>query len=254
MTQLTSLDLTVEIGELRVCKDLAFTVTQGQRWGILGSNGIGKTTLLHTLTGLRQPMSGQILLDDMNLASLRPKMRAQKIGVMFQDSQDIFPVSVWEAAMNGRYAYQSFWSVNDHSDDEHVAEVLAELNLLEMKDRQIDTLSGGERRRLAIAILMIQDPDIWFMDEPTNHLDLHHQINTLELITNHIHQSEKSAVLVLHDVNLISRFCTHALLMLNDAILQGEVNAVLNKENIERLYNHPVTVLEDAGRSIYLPT
>ncbi len=253
MRQLKVMDLTVKIGGLCVCSDLSFSITGGERWGLLGCNGIGKTTLLHTLTGLRPPAAGHILLDEVNLASLRPKARARKIGVMFQDSQDIFPLSVWEAAMNGRYAYQSFWSVYDRRDDERVAEVLTRLDLLAMADRPVDTLSGGERRRLAIASLMLQDPGIWFMDEPTNHLDLHHQIDTLELITTHIQNAAKSAVLVLHDVNLISRFCTHALLMLGDEVLHGPIAEVLNQESIERLYHHPVTVFKADGRRLYMP-
>ena len=130
--------------------------------------------------------------------------------------------------------------------------MLRQFNLLQMKDRQIDTLSGGERRRLALATLMIQDPAIWLMDEPTNHLDMHHQISLLQLVTAYIDEHKRSAVYVLHDVNLVTRFCSHVLMMLQQETLAGPVNEVMTRDNIQRLFQHEVTQLDNAGSPVFI--
>ena len=221
---------------------------------MLGGNGVGKTTLLHTLAGLRKPVSGRILLDNSDLEDYRRLRLARKVGVLFQDSQDTFPATVKETALTGRYPYQSFWPGGQRKDVILADAALAQLNLAPMQDRQVDTLSGGERRRLAIATLLLQDPGLWLLDEPTNHLDLHHQIQVLDLISQRVRDRNGALLMVLHDVNLISRYCSHAILMPGqEQLLCGEVTEVINKANLENLYRHPVHEISSDGRKYYFP-
>ena len=123
-----------------------------------------------------------------------------------------------------------------------------------MQDRQVDTLSGGERRRLAIATLLLQDPGLWLLDEPTNHLDFHHQVQVLDLISQRVRDRHGALLMVLHDVNLLSRYCTHAILMPGrDQLLCGEVSEVVSKASLEHLYRHPIHEIASAGRKYYFP-
>ena len=246
--------LTVSVGQKLICRDFDLEIRAGEHWGMLGGNGVGKTTLLHTLAGLRQPVRGRVLLDDTDLQDYRRLRLARKVGVLFQDSQDTFPATVKETVLTGRFPYQSFWPGGQREDVILADAALAQLNLEPMQGRQVDTLSGGERRRLAIATLLLQDPGLWLLDEPTNHLDLHHQIQVLDLISQRVREKGGALLMALHDVNLISRYCSHAILMPGQAqLLCGEVAQVINKPNLEDLYRHPIHEISSAGRKYYFP-
>jgi len=244
--------LRLAIGEHLLCKRLDFTLQRGEHWGILGGNGIGKTSLLHTLAGLRPYQQGEILLAGKELGQWRRKLLACMLGVLFQDSSDTFPASVMETVLVGRHPHLSFLGMETKEDLELARQALCDVSLEAMSGRQVDTLSGGERRRLAIATMLVQSPLIWLLDEPSNHLDLRHQITLLKLIKNRVDSIRGGLIMVLHDVNLLQKFCTHAMLMIDaDTIVCGPVAEVISKEKLELLYRHPIRQLEGEGGSRY---
>lgn len=254
MSLLQTKSLVVNMAEKPICTNFDFELQAGEYWGVLGGNGIGKTTLLNTLAGLRPAAGGEIFINGKSSREWKRKHMARKLGMLFQDSVDTFPTTVRETAMIGRHPYVSFLSVEAKQDRDIINSALADVSLNEMADRQIDTLSGGERRRLALATLLVQDPLIWLLDEPTNHLDLHHQISMLNLIKEKVEKNKGAALMVLHDVNLVIRFCTHALLMIeHDNIVCGPVADVLNQENLQILYQHPIKKVEADGSSFFFP-
>ena len=254
MTVLQSKSLSVSIGHKPICTNLDYDLNPGECWGLLGSNGIGKTTLLHVLAGLRKPDKGNIFLDDQEISKYQKRNLARKTGVLFQDSEDIFPSTVIETVLTGRHPHLPFWSFESSDDFRISEETLGKVALTEMIHRQVSTLSGGERRRLAIATLMVQDPEIWLLDEPTNHLDLRYQMILLEMIVHYAAETERGMLMVLHDVNLVLRFCTHAMLMIDhQSILCGSVQEVITLENLQRLYQHPFRKIEDDGTRLFYP-
>lgn len=253
MTVLKAESLAVAVPGRRLCQGLELTLAPGQCWGLLGANGIGKTTLLHTLAGLRPPATGGISLDGEPLHHLGRKALARRIGVLFQDSQDTFPATVLETALSGRYPHLPLWGMESERDVALAREALAQVGLADLARRRVNTLSGGERRRLAVAILLVQSPAIFLLDEPTNHLDLHHQITLLSLLTERTRHGG-TLFMSLHDVNLVTRFCSHALLMVSeDTVVAGTVEEVITKANLESLYRHGVREVVDADRRYYMP-
>lgn len=251
---LESRNLNISIGGQRICQNLNIQLVSGQRWAILGVNGIGKTTLIHSLAGLRKPQSGKILLGDDDIRILSRRKIAQTIGLLLQDSVDPFPVTVLETALIGRHPFLNPWQWESKSDIEQAKEALAKVGLHGLEQRMTSTLSGGERRRLALATLLIQDPLIYLLDEPTNHLDLNYQIAILDLLSDQVKARKKVSVMILHDINLANRFCDHVLLLLgNGESMSGPTDEVLNCENLHRVYNHPMTALAGPSGMIFLP-
>ena len=254
MTLLSAKSVSIRIGDKFICRDLNFALEQGQRWGILGGNGIGKTTLLKHLAGLMPLEDGSIQINGTPITHWNRKELACELGVLFQDSQDTFPTTVMETALIGRHPYLPFWSFERRIDIDIASRALADVAMMDMAHRQINTLSGGERRRLAIATLIVQNPQIWLLDEPTNHLDLHHQISLLTLIIRKVDAVQGALLMVLHDVNLVSRFCTHVMLMVDpETIIRGTVEEVVNRSNLEKLYHHPIHEIRSDGECYYFP-
>lgn len=253
MSLLEARSLSVAIGERVLCRNLDLRLEAGQCWGLLGANGIGKTTLLHTLAGLRPVRDGDIFVDGISIHALDRKNVARKIGLLFQDSRDTFPATVMETVLGGRFPHLSPWRLETGEDRDMAAASLDLVGLSDLHYRQVNTLSGGERRRLALATLFTQSPDLFLLDEPTNHLDLHHQITLLNLVTERAGRNG-GVFMSLHDVNLVTRFCSHAVLMIDaDTIITGPVKDVVDSDALSRLYRHSIREVTDNGRRYYFP-
>ncbi len=245
--------LTVEIAGKQGCRNLGFTVTPGECWGILGVNGVGKTTLLHTLAGVRAPAAGEILVEGTPLSVMTRKEAARKIGLLPQTSEDPFPSTLLETALIGRHPYLGRLEWESNKDEAIAKHALALLGLGAIQERLAHTLSGGERRLLSLATLLTQDPPLYLLDEPSNHLDLHQQIAVLDLLRERTHAGT-AMVMVLHDVNLAVRYCNRILLLYGEGQTeQGDMETVVNEETLSRLYRHRVVALAGEDRNVFLP-
>jgi len=246
--------LRVEIGGKRIGGGLDLAVAAGETWAVLGANGAGKTTLLHTLAGLRPPAAGRVQLDGRPLAAQRPRDVARRLGILLQDSADPFPTTVLETALIGRHPHLGPWEWEGADDRALARAALAEVDLAGLESRPVDSLSGGERRRLALATLLVQDPALYLLDEPTNHLDLHHQVHLLGHLRARARERGGALVMALHDVNLAARFCDHALLVFADGeVLHGRTDELLRPGHLSCLYDHPIEAVEHNGRTAFLP-
>lgn len=247
-------NLSTRIAGNWVCRDLNLSVARGSRWGVLGMNGAGKTTLLHTLAGLRPAVSGEVWLEGVPLAQLSRRLRAQRCGLMLQDSDDAFPATVWETVLLGRHPHLRAWAWESAQDERMAREALTAVALSGFEGRDTISLSGGERRRLALATLLAQDPALLLLDEPANHLDMHHQVSLLELLSRQVAQGAKALIMVLHDVNLAARFCDSVLMLFGDGeTLHGPVREVMTAENLQRVYQHKITSVDTADGRFFYP-
>lgn len=253
MTRLTTEALIVDIPGRASGVPLDLAIEPGQVWGVLGPNGVGKTTLLHTLAGLRPPRSGQLLLNGTPLVDIRRKVVSQQMGLVFQDRQDGFPATVLETALIGRHPWLSPWRMESGEDLAIAEQALEALDVIHLKDRLVNTLSGGERQRVAIATLMTQAPAIWLLDEPTNHLDLRHQTAVMKLLR-HQAGSERAVFMCLHDLNLAARWCDQILLLYPDGqACWGPAGDMLVTRALERLFGQRLLCAELDGFPVFVP-
>jgi iron complex transport system ATP-binding protein len=246
--------LSVRIGSVQACRRLNLQINPGECWGMLGRNGAGKTTLLHTLAGLRAPGSGVLKLHGKSLAVLRRREVARHIGVLLQDQRESFPASVMETVLIGRHPYLGAWQWETANDHAIARAALRTVDLETMETRNVATLSGGERRRLGIATLLAQDPEVFLLDEPANHLDIHQQIQILDLLQTKARTEAKALLVVLHDINLAVRFCNRFLLLFGDGeTAQGDAGQVLTQPTLQRLYAHPLHSVPGPHGPVWVP-
>lgn len=229
-------NLSLTVAEKSICQQFSWQGKSGDCWAVLGQNGVGKTTLLHALAGLAQPESGEIHLNNQPLSKLSHAQRAQQLGVLLQEPDYAFPSTVLETVLVGRHPHLSRWQVESRQDVEIAQQALEQVGLTGFAERNVQTLSGGERRRVQFAQLLAQQTHIMLLDEPVNHLDIAHQLSLLQLVRDKVGGQNGLVVMVLHDVNLALRFCDQAILMFGDEIVQGAVTEVINEASLQRLY------------------
>lgn len=246
--------ISIQIHDKTICKDLTLDIKSGESWGLLGPNGCGKTTLLHTLAGLHSLTAGEIFLGETKFHQFSTKAIAQSLGILLQEFVANFPQTVWDYCVAARYPHLAYFKKESDKDKQIVYEALATLELKNCFNRNILQLSGGEKKRLAIAALLAQTPSIYLLDEPTNHLDLRHQINILTHFRQLAATESATLLMSLHDINIAQRFCDHILLLFpNGRIEQGTREEMLTAKYLTDLYQHPIQSISDRESIFWYP-
>ena len=220
-----------------VVKNVSFKVSRGENICIVGPNGCGKSTLLKAIANLLS-FKGQILLDGKDTKLLKRKELATKVSLMTQSSNILFPYSICETVALGRYAHlNGVFSRLSKNDDEIINKSLDKVGILDIKDKLISELSGGQLQRVFLARAFAQDPDVIILDEPTNHLDLRYQIEILDYLKLWAKENNKIVVAVLHDLNLVQNFGDKVLMLKEGTLINnGETKEVLNGKDLEKVY------------------
>ncbi len=220
-----------------VLKDVSFQVREGEVLGILGPNGCGKTTLLGNLNRNLSPKGGCVLLDGEDLHTYRKKDIAKEIAVVPQDSRVSFSFTVREIVSMGRMPFQDAFQGDSSEDLRIIEDAMRKTNVLEMADRYVNTMSGGERQKVIIARAMAQTPKILLMDEPTLHLDISAQFDILDLVSSLSRKEGLTVVIVSHDLPMVARYCDR-ILMIHDHTIHalGSTEEVLTPENMRTVF------------------
>lgn len=229
-----------------ILKNISFSIQKGEFVSIIGPNGSGKSTLLKNLCNICKPSQGILKIDDVDVEKYKVKELARKIALVPQDTSIAYDFSVFDVVLMGRNPYIGRFEKEKDSDFEITKEALKATNTFHLRDRNINEISGGERQRVIIARALTQQPDIIFLDEPTSHLDINHQIEILSLLRKLNREKETTIVLVIHDINLASRYSDKIILMNNGEILSmGSPKEVITRSNIEKAYDLNVIVEEN---------
>jgi iron complex transport system ATP-binding protein len=246
--------LTVTVPNRRLIEALDMDAAAGEILAILGPNGVGKSLLLNTLAGLRGDSNGRIELGGAPLGELSRQRIARRLALLPQYTEDFFPSTVLDTVMIGRHPHIARWAWASGHDLEIARAALQAVDLDELENRDVLTLSGGERRRLAVAQVLTQDPAIYLLDEPTNHLDPQHQLDVLRLFRARA-DAGKTVIVSLHDVNLAARFADRCLLLFGDGRWEsGRSDRVLTPERLSALYATRVEALPWRDRSLFVAT
>ena len=220
-----------------IVKGVSFNIERGNNLCIVGPNGCGKSTLLKSIANLLD-YKGNIILDSKEVKKLNRKDLAKNVALMTQASNIYFPYTVYETVSLGRYAHlKGVFSIINKNDEEIILQSIKNVGLLDIKDKLISELSGGQLQRVYLARAFAQNPDVILLDEPTNHLDLKCQIEILDYLNKWTKENNKIVVAVLHDLNLVQAFGEKVVMMNNGEIISsGTPKEVLSESNLKEVY------------------
>jgi iron (fe3+) ABC superfamily ATP binding cassette transporter ABC protein len=231
--------LNYSYGRKEVLKELSLDIDENKLTGIIGPNGCGKSTLAKNIIKYINGKFESFKIMDTDIRELTHKKIAQLISYIPQKSIIIPNISVFDYVLLGRFPLlKNSWDNYSEQDYEIVEKNINLLNIRELKDRNIETLSGGELQKALLARALAQEAKILLLDEPTSALDLNNAVEFMKILKNISIKKNISVIIIIHDLNLASLFCD-SLIILKDGrfIEKGSPKEVINEANIKSVYN-----------------
>lgn len=254
MTLFAIENLSVDVPGRRLLHGITLDLPAGQVIALIGHNGSGKSTLLKVLA--RQvEATGRIAFEGRPLSDWRPRDYARRLAFLPQTTPSAEGMLVRELVALGRYPWHGALGRFGPRDHQAVAAAMQECGVAPFADRLVDTLSGGERQRVWLAMMVAQQAGTLLLDEPISALDIAHQVEVLALIRRMCHEQDRSAVIVLHDVNMAARFCDRIVALKGGRlVMQGSPAELIRAEALYRIYGLPMQVLlKDDGTPVAVP-
>ncbi len=210
---------------------------------ILGPNASGKSTLLTLLAGLNKPLSGRVEINGAEVSQLDLRVRAQRIALVGQESELLFPLRVWEYVLQGRYPYGRRLRFESDQDCLYAANALAQVGADRLRDRWMDQLSGGEKQRVILARALAQQPSLLLLDEPTQHLDIGGKVELLRRLRRLADGNRYTVLVVTHELDLASEFCDRIVLLHKGKCLRvGTAAEVYDRALLEEVFEAPLEI------------
>lgn len=234
---LSHLSVGYKIGHA-VVSDINLTLQSGKLASLIGENGVGKSTLLKTLTGFLPKLEGSLLLDGKDISEFSQRALARQISIVLTQKPDVQNLTVEEIVGLGRSPYTGFFGKLHANDQQIVDESITAVGIEKLKNRMIQTLSDGERQKVMIAKALAQQTPIIFLDEPTAFLDFSSKVETFQLLQRMAHEMGKLVLLSTHDLELAVRFSDTLLQVNGDGLrtvsneeVTHQMQMIINKKN-----------------------
>jgi iron complex transport system ATP-binding protein len=236
--------LSVFYGARRILQAVSLDVQSGQVLALIGPNGAGKSTLVRAVSGIIPVQAGKVGADGTDLLSLPAMRRARYLAVVPQAVSMPPAFTVWETVLLGRTPYLNFLGQISEKDEQIARLALQRVDALDLAERRVGELSGGEQQRVLLARALVQSTPILLLDEPTVHLDLQHQVSLMDTICRLAHNDNLAVLVALHDLNLAARYADRvALLVAGEVKAAGTPRQVLTPELISEAYHLTVRVV-----------
>ena len=224
-------------------RDVTLGIGDGELMGILGPNGSGKTTLLKVVDRVLEPQEGTVLLRGRAVQSYSRSGLAREMAMVPQENHFQFAFSCLEVVLMGRFAHMGLFQFEGDHDMAVALEAMEAAHCVDLADRPINQLSGGEKQRVLLARALAQEPKLILLDEPTSFLDLRFKKEIFELLSSLKKERRLSLMIVSHDIDLSARYCDRIVLMDRGRVYaKGKPGEVLTASNVEAVYGCAVSV------------
>jgi iron complex transport system ATP-binding protein len=222
---------------------MSFRAHQREIVAIVGPNASGKSTVLKLVAGMLHPLSGHVEVDGAEVTGLGLRARAQRIALVQQESELLFPLRVWEYVLQGRYPHGRRLRFESDEDCLLAGNALAQVGADALRGRWMDQLSGGEKQRVILARALAQQPSLLLLDEPTQHLDIGGKVELLQRLRRLADNHRYTVVVVTHELNLAAEFSDSVVLLHKGKCLRvGTPAAVYERSLLEEVFEAPLDI------------
>ncbi|MBE0433767.1 heme ABC transporter ATP-binding protein [candidate division WOR-3 bacterium] len=250
MTALETKEICFSYDARRVIDNVSLAVESKEFLGIIGPNGAGKSTLLRLMCGILEPESGHVALFGQSLAGQTPRLIAQQVAFVPQETHFALNFTVEDIVLMGRYPYQRPFGRDKAEDIEATDQAINAAGIVDLRKRPVNSLSSGERQRVVLARAIAQTPRILLLDEPTSHLDLLHQYRIMELLSN-LNARGLTVAVVHHDLNLASLYCRRLVVMHHGKVhCQGTPGQLLTEKILNEVYGTEVRIIRHPDKDV----
>ena len=253
---LAACGIRVELDGATILRDVEVTVGRGEVVGLVGPNGAGKSTLLRVVTGMLRPAAGDVAVAGDALEALPRRELARRVAVVQQLPEAPSTMRVRDLVVLGRHPHLGLLARESLRDFDVAAEAMRRAGCDQFAERELGSLSGGERRRAFIARALAQEAPLLLLDEPTSNLDANAQVEILELVAE-LAAGGAGVLLIVHDLTLAAAYCDRVVLLDRGAVVaEGAPSEVVTPEHVQRVYGGGVTVLPHpaSGAPVVIPS
>jgi len=227
-----------------IAKGIDISLKEGSLTALIGANGIGKSTLLRTLTGIQRPLSGSVLLNGKDLFSYQPKELAKNLSIVLTEGLPPSNLTVFELVAMGRQPYTNWLGSLSDEDLAQVQKALQLTQIGHLSDKKHHEISDGQFQKVLISRALAQDTPLIILDEPTTHLDLLHKVNLLRLLKELAVNSGKCILYSTHDLDLALQMSDEIIVMNGKLTIQGTPQYLIDQKVLDTLFDDPDIVFD----------
>ncbi len=253
MSGLEIKDISLNIDGNKILENISATVQEGETVGLIGPNGAGKSCLLKSTLGLLDIKAGTINIDDKNIAGLDLKDRAKKMAYAAQGAPVYWPLTALTVVGLGRVPHLNPWQKLSNDDEIAIEYAMERTDCLDLKDRLVTTLSGGERARVLLARVLATGAKYILADEPVAALDPSHQLQIMNILSD-LSKNGHGVLVVLHDLNHALRYCDRIILLNEGKVVGQDIpEQILNDQNLKNIFGISAARWSENGHQFISP-
>ena len=235
-------NVNVVLEDNNILKDINIEVDNKEVVGIIGPNGSGKSTLLKCIYRVLKPSNGIVKFDYADIKNISVKESSKKLAVLSQHNNYNFDFTVKEIVLMGRSPHKKFMERDNKEDYDIVNDALKKVDMMNFKDRNFQSLSGGEQQRVILARALAQQPKCLILDEPTNHLDIKYQLQLMRIVKS----LNIEVIAAIHDLNIATMYCDKIYVLKDGKIVQyGTPKEILTPQLIKNVYEVDAKLIVD---------
>lgn len=227
-----------------ISKSINLCLKKGQLVGLVGANGIGKSTLLRTITGVQKPLEGEISINSKKLMAYSPIELAKQLSLVLTEPIASKNLTVFELVALGRQPYTNWIGSLSQEDIDMTHKALKQVHIEALKSKKCFELSDGQLQKVMIARALAQDTAIIILDEPTSHLDLHHKAYILKLLQKLTKDTGKTILFSSHEIDLAIQLCDTMIVMSKEGVISDEPCNLITKGVFNQLFPEDLIVFD----------